>query len=651
MTLQNLNRLAATCLLAISAALIVVVLWGLQQLQTTYNSAHDYYRIRENLSGNWRSSIEGYLREGDSVQLESAIKQLKNIIQQDIPVLPDTLQKNLLPQLTATDQSLNSDLRSAGKLAGDPQALLANAENELRGKLAALSVIAIEKRKSQPALADEYFVTLLAMQDELAQMVFARARYSVRGGSEIKDSLTLRLDELNTLYKKLQALPPLNVFAEVKHDDFDLSGDADQNPEERSVELRRDIGSILSRYPAELSHTNKLLLAGNEAKSEVRSRVHILLKNFSDYETNILEDQKRIRQKVQLSLFGLVFLVVVLCGGLFWLQHRLSTLALKVGEFLKQLAGGNLRETLQLRSNISEIKTLNDSTNMLQSSLIELNQALDKRSTQVAGASELVLRSARELQVSIESQLHQGTQALAAVVEMSSASQSVTNEVSAVVSATQAADLTLSEGAKVINKSVSGMSNLADEIKATIAALTQLQGHAAGIHSFVGNIQSIADQTNLLALNAAIEAARAGEQGRGFAVVADEVRTLAKRSGEATREIERLVEKVNASALNLAEVMQRQTSRVHTSANEIMVAGSAYGELVQSVSRIRGAVADIAQLADRQRDSAISVKDFIDEIVGAAAQSKKRSQHSVDVGMELNEISQQVSTLAKRFKR
>ena len=650
MTLQNINRWAAACLLAISAAMIVVVLWGLQQLQTTYNSAHDYYRIRETLSGSWRSTIEDYLRGGDGIQLDAAIKQLREVTQRDVPILPETLQQQLLPQLAALNQSLNNDLRGAGKLAGDPQALLVNAENELRGKISQLSTIAVEKRQSSPALASDYLVALAAMHDALAQLIFARERYVAHSSADTKRSITSQLDELSTLQKKLLALPSLNVFIEIKHDDFDLAGaNSDQKPEERSTELRREIGSILVRYPAELSRTEQMLAAGNTAKSAVRAQIQQLLQSFSAYESSILDNQKQIRQKVQLSLFGLVVLVLGLCGGLFWLQHRLSTVALQVGKFLKQLAGGNLRGVLHLGSRISEVDELNQSTNVLQSALIELNQTLDKRSVQVADASDLVLRSARELQISIESQVEQGTQAVAAVVAMSSTSQSVKNEVAAVVTATKAADTTLSEGAKVINHSVSGMSNLADEIKETIAAITQLQAHAAGIQSFVGNIQSIADQTNLLALNAAIEAARAGEQGRGFAVVADEVRTLARRSGDATLEIERLVEKVNTSALNLAEVLQRQTSTVHKSADEITTAGVAYSELVQSVSRIRDAVIDIAGLADRQHDAATSVKNFIDGVVDAAEQSKARSQHSVEVGMELNEISLQVSALAKRF--
>jgi methyl-accepting chemotaxis protein len=650
MNLQNINRAVAALLLAISAALVVVVLWGLQQLQTTYNAAHDYYRTRESLSGTWRSTVEDYLRSGDGVKLDAAAKQLQQINESDLTKLPIELQHQLKPLLDALDQSLNNDLRAAGKLAGNPQALLLNAENELRGKLATLSTIAGEKRRAQPALAGDYLHALITLDDALVQLIQARERYALQRDGESKNSVKYDIDELARLQQHLSELAPLNVFAEKAVDTFDaLVADDNARPEERSVELRREIGSLINRYAAELQRTDQLISSRDAAVAKVREQISSLLQHFSDYESSLIENQAHIRQQVRSSLFGLVLLVLGLYGVLFWLQHRLSDVALQVGQYLQRLAQGNLLGTLRFDSRISEIQALNESTNMLQGSLIELNQMLRQRSAQVASSSASVLHSSRELQDSIVNQLAQSTSASSAVADMSASSELMTEEVAAVVAITNAADKTLQSGVQIIGHAVTGVTDLAEEIEATVAALNQLQGNASGIQSFVSHIQAIADQTNLLALNAAIEAARAGEQGRGFAVVADEVRTLARRSGNATVEIERLVEAVNSSAAELAQVMHRQTSGARRSADEIRAAGAAYSDLVQSVSRIRGAVTDIADLADRQHHAAGSVRSFISGVVESAEHSRLRSQHSVSVGAELDEISRQVSQLAQRF--
>jgi hypothetical protein len=108
--LKTINRGAAASLLLVSALLIAAVLWGLNQLQTTYSIAQDYYPIRENLNGNWRATIEDYLYSGDGIALDAAIKQLETIQHNDIPRLPTALQQRLTPQLTALHKSLDLDI-------------------------------------------------------------------------------------------------------------------------------------------------------------------------------------------------------------------------------------------------------------------------------------------------------------------------------------------------------------------------------------------------------------------------------------------------------------------------------------------------------------------------------------------------------------
>src|SRR5690606_32914095 len=113
-SLATINRTVAALLVTLAVMLIAVVLWGLQQLQATYDSAHDYYRVRESLSGHWRSTIENYLHGGDGVQLDAAIKQLTEIRAQSLATLPQPLQEKLLPQMAALAEHRSARSGQAG---------------------------------------------------------------------------------------------------------------------------------------------------------------------------------------------------------------------------------------------------------------------------------------------------------------------------------------------------------------------------------------------------------------------------------------------------------------------------------------------------------------------------------------------------------
>ncbi|HET8710981.1 MAG TPA: methyl-accepting chemotaxis protein [Spongiibacteraceae bacterium] len=649
MNLRAVNQITSTALILSAAALVAVVFWGLHQLQGTYRLAQNYYQFRESLSGDWRSQIEDYLNSGDGIKLDASVQKLDAIVAGQLRQIPSAMQSKLDPLIAALRQTLNVDLRGAGKLAGDPQALLSHDESELRGEMALLANLAADKKSSNPALAITYLTGINDMRDTLIEAILGRQRYFLHAGADTEKSLSDSISQLKVQQQALAQLASLQVIVKTQDSDFDLLGDDGGESEEKSTELRREMGSVLNRYASDVQRTSEMLTASETAKEKVRAQLRGLLQVLSSLEADIGAHQSSIRVQVQLMLLTLTGIVLAVCGVLFFVQYRLSVVARALGEYQKKLAAGDLSGVFDLESGIDEINELTHSTHTLQGSLSNLSRDLNLRSEQVADASKQIVQSSTELQASLQTQFERSTLASTAISEMSEASNRVSDEVAAVVSATDTAGVVLESGTRIVAQLQQSVATLAGEVTETMSALSELQLHATTIHSFVGNIQAIADQTNLLALNAAIEAARAGESGRGFAVVADEVRTLARRSSVATVEIERLIEKINISTNHLEKIMQKQIRSSQLTAQEITAAGDSYLQLERGVSCIRSAVADIAERTELQKRSVRSFTDFIGGTVAAAQQSNARSQENLSISMQLDEIAGQVQALARQF--
>jgi methyl-accepting chemotaxis protein len=241
-------------------------------------------------------------------------------------------------------------------------------------------------------------------------------------------------------------------------------------------------------------------------------------------------------------------------------------------------------------------------------------------------------------------------QVAAAMNEMTTTVQEVASNASEASSSAAEANSHAENGDKIIRKTVASVGLLTDEINRSSEAIHKLKGDSDNISSVLDVIKSIADQTNLLALNAAIEAARAGEQGRGFAVVADEVRSLAQRTQQSTSEIELMIDIIQSGTINVVDSMNKSRDKALQVVEEIDETGSVLTLITSSIVSINDMNCQIATAAEEQASvteeinrNIVNVQDLTNQSAGSTAQVSTTSN-------ELAKLSEELKTQIRQFK-
>ena len=207
-----------------------------------------------------------------------------------------------------------------------------------------------------------------------------------------------------------------------------------------------------------------------------------------------------------------------------------------------------------------------------------------------------------------------------------------------------------SNGQSVVNNTVQSIQNLAKNVEETSHVIRQLENDSNQVGVVLDVIKGIAEQTNLLALNAAIEAARAGEQGRGFAVVADEVRTLASRTQQSTEEIQKTIEQLQSAAHKAVEVMSTGTSQAEGSVSEANKAGDSLVVIAQTINRISAMNGQIASSTDDQQAVARQIVSFVDEINARTDETSNNSKQLASASTELAGLAKNLENIARQFR-
>ncbi|WP_373878021.1 methyl-accepting chemotaxis protein [Pseudomonas atacamensis] len=241
-------------------------------------------------------------------------------------------------------------------------------------------------------------------------------------------------------------------------------------------------------------------------------------------------------------------------------------------------------------------------------------------------------------------------QAATAVTEMTSAVEEVARNATSTSQAAQESSEAAKLGNLRVSETLSAVETLTELVESSASQVTELAGQAEDISQVVGVIRSIAEQTNLLALNAAIEAARAGEQGRGFAVVADEVRALAHRTQISTLEIEKMITAIQSGSSTTVESIRRSTEEVYNTKRTAEGAGQSLRQITDSVLQINERNLQIAVASEQQAHVARDVDRSLLSIRSLAIQSSEGANQTITASNELSRLAVNLNHLVQKFK-
>jgi len=368
---------------------------------------------------------------------------------------------------------------------------------------------------------------------------------------------------------------------------------------------------------------------------------------FLDKQLQVRLEENRTHMVLLVAALVVVFLLIVYLYSGFYVSIR--TTLKKLGQVMNQVAAGDMTVSFKAQSQ-DELGELGQVFNETVSKIHQLIERVGQTVVEVERQADRVQQVSGESNQAVAGQRGQIDLIATAMNEMSATAQEVAHSAAAAVGSAQSVNDETVSGRALVESQVGSIQRLASEIDQSVGVINKLASDSASISQVLDVIKGIAEQTNLLALNAAIEAARAGEQGRGFAVVADEVRNLAKRTQQSTEEIESMIAKLQSGVGAAVKAMSASHKMADTTVNES-------GKVQQALENILGAVGmivdqnqQIATAAEEQTAVAQDIDQNIVEISQAGERTAEGASQTEQASRELSGLVARLKQLIGAFR-
>ena len=392
---------------------------------------------------------------------------------------------------------------------------------------------------------------------------------------------------------------------------------------------------------------NTELLSNSEQVNAVLTRLLDLNNKMALATNQEAEDQYNAAFNLVVGLLVIATLLTLLFA---WLLTRSITLPISQAlEAAEEVAEGNLTRPIKVDGN-DEAGRLLAAMAKMQDKLRDTLQRIAGSATQLASAAEELNAVTDESARGLTRQNNEIEQAATAVNEMTSAVEEVALNAVSTSEASRNATTSAGDGRDLVQETVSAIERMSGDVQATATLIGELANESRDIGKVLDVIRGLADQTNLLALNAAIEAARAGEAGRGFAVVADEVRALAHRTQQSTSEIERMIGSIQAGTEHAVDSMRNSTERAESTLNIAKGAGMSLDTINTAIVEINERNLVIASAAEEQAQVAREVDRNLVNIRDLSVQSATGASQTSAASSELSRLAVDLNGMVGRFR-
>ncbi|MEG5265260.1 methyl-accepting chemotaxis protein [Pseudomonas sp. JDS28PS106] len=502
------------------------------------------------------------------------------------------------------------------------------ATRSLMGDSADKAVAAVGRIEAELLQADDMlaFNNIVGVSKQIQQARFQVRGYTYSGKAEFEQNANAAIDEAVTGVNTLAGDIPSSFLPQLQQAIAGLKAYKD------AVAQYRDAQS------ASRAALDKMTPLGTE------------LLTISD---ELLKDQNTKRDqesaKAVMTILAATLLAVVLSILAALVITRQITRPLNdTLRVVERVASGDLSQDLKIQRG-DELGKLQGSIQRMTVSLRELIGGIRDGVTQIASAAEELSAVTEQTSAGVNSQKVETDQVATAMHEMTATVQEVARNAEEASEAAVAADQQAREGERVVGEAIAQIERLASAVDNSSQAMDALRVESDKIGSVLDVIKSVAEQTNLLALNAAIEAARAGEAGRGFAVVADEVRSLAQRTQKSTEEIEGLIASLQSGTQQASSIMDSSRSLTGSSVELTRRAGGSLESITRTVSAIQSMNQQIAAAAEQQSATAEEINRSVINVRDVSEQTSAASEETAASSVELARLGNHLQVLVSRF--